>query len=71
MYTCNKTNEYTGCSRHFERGDFAATSYLKDKTTSNLSEAFRPVIEQSLAKVNATKYWSSIFSTYNQFSLQK
>lgn len=52
-------------------GDYAATNYLKDKTTHNLSEAFRPVIEQSLAKVNATKYWNSIFTTYNQFSLQK
>ena len=52
-------------------GDFAATNYLKGKTTGNLSEAFRPVIEQSLAKVNATKYWNTVFSTYNQFSLQK
>ncbi len=52
-------------------GDFAATDYLKSKTTNNLTEAFRPVIEQSLAKVNATKYWNTIFSTYNQFSLQK
>ncbi len=52
-------------------GDFAATSYLQDKTSNNLSEAFRPVIEQSLAKVNATKYWNNIFTTYNQFSSQK
>lgn len=52
-------------------GDFAATNYLKDKTTNNLTEAFRPVIEQSLTKVNATKYWNTIFSAYNQFSMQK
>ncbi len=52
-------------------GDFAATNYLKDKTTANLTEAFRPVIEQSLAKVNATKYWNTLFSTYNTFSSQK
>lgn len=52
-------------------GDFAATNYLKSKTTENLTESFRPVIEQSLAKVNATRYWNTIFSTYNQFSLQK
>lgn len=52
-------------------GDFAATNYLKSKTTANLTEAFRPVIEQSLAKVNATKYWNTLFSTYNTFSTQK
>src|SRR5438094_3648006 len=37
-------------------GDFAATNYLKQKTTASLTEAFRPVIESSLKKVNATKY---------------
>ena len=52
-------------------GDFAATDYLKGKTTSNLTEAFRPVIEQSLAKVDATKYWNTVFSTYNKFSAEK
>ena len=52
-------------------GDFSATNYLKSKTTNNLTEAFRPVIEQSLAKVNATRYWNTVFSTYNRFSLQK
>lgn len=52
-------------------GDFAATNYLKDKTTASLIEKFRPVIEASLQKVNATKYWNTVFSTYNNFSSQK
>ena len=52
-------------------GDFAATEYLKSKTTGNLTEAFRPVIEASLANVNATKYWNTVFSTYNRFSTDK
>lgn len=52
-------------------GDFAATDFLKSKTTANLTAAFRPVIEQSLAKVNATKYWNTVFSAYNQFSAAK
>lgn len=51
--------------------DTAATSYLKNKTTSPLTEAFRPVIETSLAKVNATKYWNTVFTTYNKFSADK
>lgn len=49
-------------------GDHAATNYLKGKTTASLTEAFRPVIEASLKKVNATKYWNSVFSTYNKFT---
>lgn len=49
-------------------GDFAATDYLKKTTTIELTEKFRPVIEASLAKVDATKYWKEVFSKYNMFS---
>jgi len=52
-------------------GDFAATSYLKDRTTTSLTDAFRPVIEASLKKVNATKYWNAVFIAYNRFSADK
>jgi len=52
-------------------GDFAATDYLKDKTTASLTEAFRPVIDSSLKKVDATKYWNTVFTTYNKFSTEK
>ena len=52
-------------------GDFAATNYLKDKTSKPLTDAFRPVIEESLKKVDATKYWNTVFTTYNQFSKDK
>jgi hypothetical protein len=49
-------------------GDFAATNYFKQKTTAELSNAFKPVIAEALKKVDATKYWSDVFSTYNKFS---
>jgi hypothetical protein len=52
-------------------GDFAATSYLKQKTTAELTAAFKPVIEQSLSKVGATKYWSDVFTNYNRFATNK
>ncbi len=52
-------------------GDFAATNYLKDKTTASLTEKFRPIIESSLQKVDATKYWNTVFTTYNKFSTEK
>ena len=51
--------------------DNAATNYLKDKTTLSLTEAFRPVIESSLAKVGATKHWNTVFTTYNKISADK
>jgi len=51
--------------------DTAATHYLKGKTTQQLTEAFRPVIEESLKKVDATKYWNTVFTTYNRFSAEK
>ncbi len=52
-------------------GDFAATDYLKKTTTGELTEKFRPVIEASLTKVDATKYWKEVFSKYNMFSSKK
>lgn len=51
--------------------DFAATEYLKKSTTSQLTEKFRPVIEASLQKTEATKYWKEVFSKYNMFSQEK
>lgn len=52
-------------------GDFAATDYLKSMTTAQLTEKFRPVIEASLVKVDATKYWKDMFTTYNKFSAKQ
>jgi len=47
-------------------GQDAATSYLKSKTTASLITAFKPVISKSLDKVDATKYWHDVFTTYNE-----
>ena len=44
----------------------AATQYLKNKTTAQLTAAFKPVISESLDKVNATKYWKEVFDIYNE-----
>lgn len=45
----------------------AATNYFRDKTTQKLITAFLPVIKASLDKVDATKYYSDIVTTYNNF----
>ena len=52
-------------------GDFAATDYLKKTTTTELTEKFRPVIDASLVKTDATKYWSELFTNYNRFTFKK
>ncbi|MBE7173768.1 MAG: DUF4197 domain-containing protein [Williamsia sp.] len=46
--------------------DTAATHYLKKTTSPELTAAFKPVIETSLKKVNATKYWTDVFTLYNK-----
>ena len=51
--------------------DTAATSYLKTKTTTELTNAFRPVIENSLQKTNAINQWRTLVNAYNQFSFRK
>lgn len=49
------------------RGDKdAATQYLIRTTSAQLKEKFHPVIENSLNKVNATKYYGDIVTTYNK-----
>jgi hypothetical protein len=52
-------------------GDNAATNYLRSKTVASLTEKFRPIIESALQKTNATKYWNTLFTTYNRFSSEK
>lgn len=43
----------------------AATTYLKSNTEQDLKASFSPIIKSSLDKVDATKYWEKIITTYN------
>jgi hypothetical protein len=49
--------------------DNAATEYLKRTTSTQLKDAFKPVIQSSLNKVNATKYYSDLVTRYNKIPL--
>ena len=49
-------------------GNFAATDYLRQKATPELTAAFMPVISKSLDNTSATKYWKDIFTVYDRFS---
>jgi hypothetical protein len=44
-----------------------ATEYFKQKTTQKLVTAFTPSVQTSLEKVDATKYYGDIVTTYNKF----
>jgi hypothetical protein len=44
----------------------AATQYFKQKTSAKLTEAFSPSVQSSLDKVEATKHYSTIVTTYNK-----
>lgn len=50
-------------------GNNAATNYLQGRTTSQLTAAFSPVIQKSLAKTGALELWSNVFNTYNKLPL--
>jgi len=43
----------------------AATTYLNDKTYTNLYGEFEPVVDQSLGKFNVQEYWASAINKYN------
>lgn len=49
----------------------AATQYLKRSSTEALTKAFTPVIDSSLSKTNATKYYFDLATTYNKIPLVK
>ncbi len=44
----------------------AGTDYLNRNTNSAVVNAFKPIIKSSLDKVNATKHWENIMTTYNK-----
>lgn len=51
--------------------DDAATQYLNRTTSAQLHDKFKPVIEKSLEKVNATKYYNDLINVYNKIPFVK
>jgi hypothetical protein len=47
-------------------GDTAATHYLREKTYASLVETFKPTVKNAIAKVEVTKYWTPLVTTYNK-----
>ncbi len=44
----------------------AATQYLRDKTTADLLVKFKPIVDAAIAKVQVTKEWTPLITTYNR-----
>lgn len=49
--------------------DNAATQFLKDKTTAELTQKFKPIVKAALDKVQITKYWNPIITKYNKIPM--
>lgn len=47
----------------------AATDFMKGKTSNELAAKFKPIVQQSMQKVQVTKYWKPIATRYNQLPM--
>jgi hypothetical protein len=47
-------------------GDTAATHYLREKTYAELISKFKPTVKSAMDKVEVTKYWNPLVTTYNK-----
>lgn len=43
-----------------------ATRYFREKTTAKLTQAFNPIIQRSLDKLEATRHYAEIIAAYNR-----
>ena len=50
-------------------GDHAATNFLKEKTTAELTMKFRPIVENATKQVALTSYWTPLAAAYNKASM--
>ena len=64
-----KTMTITDGVNILKGNDSAATHYLREKTSNPLHAKFKPIIRAAVQKVNVTKYWNPLITTYNQIPL--
>ncbi len=50
-------------------GDHAATDFLREKTTAELTAKFRPIVENATKQVALTNYWTPLSKAYNSATL--
>lgn len=49
--------------------DDAATRFLKEKTSLQLFNTFKPTVKSAIQKVEVTKYWNPIITKYNKIPM--
>lgn len=52
-----------------EGGEHAATDFLKNKTTQELTSAFAPKVKAAIEEVKLTQYWEPLVNKYNTTTL--
>src|ERR1041384_157683 len=52
-------------------GDTAATEYFKQKTTPQLTAAFRPVVDRTMADNGVTKQYNALVAQYKSLPFTK
>jgi len=51
--------------------DTAATHYLRENTTLELTQKFTPIVNKAIDAVELTRYWQPLASTYNKNPFKK
>jgi len=51
--------------------DTAATHYLRESTTAELTKKFTPIVDKAIDEVDLTRYWQPLASTYNKNPFKK
>jgi hypothetical protein len=52
-------------------GNDAATQFLKNTSNAALIASFKPIVQNSLSKVQITQYWNPLMTTYNKIPFVK
>jgi len=47
-------------------GDNAATNFLQNRTSAELTSKFSPIVKAAMNKVELTKFWNPIINAYNR-----
>ena len=58
-------------ARILKGGDTAATDYFREKTSSELTAAFQPVVKQSMDSVGVTRQYKALVGQYNAIPFVK
>ena len=55
-----KQMSFSDARKILDGGDMAATNYLKEKSSGQLEEAFRPIIHNAMSEVSVTKKYQAL-----------